>query len=117
MSTFVLDDKSLQVTLPAQPNPYAFFVQLTSAAIVAAHISAIGLGPNIFSDLTALSKVDDALLKRLYYAISIAGSKWATAQSQPVGFYAALAVHNTSIDATWDGGSANSPYGSPNTPA
>lgn len=116
---FALPQQALQSTLPGstQPNPGAFFVQLSSAAVIAAHIAAVGLGPNVFGDLAKLLTLNDPLLKRLYYVISIPGPIYGNAQGAPIGWYAAIAIHNSAVDKSWDGGSMADPYGSPNTPA
>lgn len=100
-----------------QPNPGAFFVQLQSDAIIASHIAAIGLNPNVFGDIEKLINLDDAILKRLGYTIQKAGPAYATQAGKSVGWYATIAIHNSAIDDTWNGGSEANPYGSPNKPA
>jgi len=101
----------------AQPNPGAFFVQLSSDAIILGHLSKLGLSQNVFDDVQKLISLDDPLLKRLGYVIKIAGDKYGAQQNKSVGWYATIAIHNSAIDDKWNGGSEADPYGNPNTPA
>jgi hypothetical protein len=113
-----LAHKVLNQTLTTgEPNPGAFFVQLQSSAVIASHIAALGLNPNVFEDLDKLVNLNDPVLVRLGYTIKLAGQKYGTAAGKPVGWYATIAIHNSAIDAHWDGGSEAQPYGNPNTPA
>ena len=112
----------------AQPNPNAFLVELLSSGQIAARLIHAGLpalsGFNPLADIETIGKTisdlktsDDPVLKRLGFAIAIAGSKYGTALAKPFGYYATIALHNAAIDDHWDGGSQDDPYGAPNTPA
>jgi hypothetical protein len=103
----------------AQPNPKATFVQLESDFTIYRDLTNAGIigFPDLPTLLQKLANLNDPLLKRLYYTIKIAGDKYATAQAEPLGYYACIAIHNSAIDANWDGGSDALPYGNPNTPA
>jgi len=102
----------------AQPNPNAIFVQIFSSAAIASRLLADGLvGVDPLQDIQKLISLNDPVLKRLGYCISIAGPKYATAMAKPLGYYACIAIHNGAIDDKWDGGSADNPYGTPDVAA
>jgi len=100
-----------------QPNPGSTFRQLESTYAIYQKLAAAGLGPNVFLDLQKLfGLANDPELVRLGYTIRIASAKYGQAEAKPLGWYATIALHNSAIDAGWDGGSDANPYGSPNTP-
>lgn len=104
--------------LPHQPDlngPLQAQIELASASTYAFIASKAGLPLDILhNEKELLSINNNAELRRLGHVWRNASTTYGNEMARSLGWYATIALHNTAIDESWDGGSLINPYGLPN---